>query len=137
MRLLQAVKVLSAAFVMAVTPEASIAVAASGALTEEASVAHPAGLLVRLLQAVKAPLAVFVMVVTPGASMAVAASGALTGEVTEEAAMAVATGKLKDNVSEEGPMRSFFFCLIPAGILGSTHLSSRSKLVCLTNLTPP
>lgn len=45
--------------------------------------------------------------------MAVAASGALTGEVMEEvmeeAAMAVATGKLKDNVTEEGPMRSFFF----------------------------
>jgi hypothetical protein len=32
--------------------------------------------------------------------------------VMEEAAMAVATVKLKEKVSEEGPMWAFFFCSI-------------------------
>ena len=54
----------------------------------------------------------------------VAALGVLTEEAMEEAAMAVAaedTGKLKEKVSKEGPMCSFFFYPIPAGILIFTN----------------
>ena len=53
----------------------------------------------------------------------VAALGVLTEEAMEEAAMAVAadTGKLKEKVSKEGPMCSFFFYPISTGILIFTN----------------
>jgi len=84
-----------------------------------------AGLLVHLLRAGEVLPAAFVVAVSLETLKAAGALEALTEEVKEEvtgeameevmeeaamavAAMAVATGKLKDNVSEEGPMRSFF-----------------------------
>ena len=64
-------------------------------LLAEASAAHQAGLLVHLLWAGEVLPAAFVVVV--------AALEVLTEEPMEEAAMAVTTGKLKENVSKEGP----------------------------------
>jgi hypothetical protein len=64
-------------------------------LLAEASVAHPAGLLVRLLGREEVLSAVLMVVVTLEASMGVAASGAPTAEVMEET-MGEAAGKLKE-----------------------------------------
>jgi hypothetical protein len=112
---------------MGVTPEASKThpLVLLGPLAE-ASMAPPAGLLVHLLQADQVPLAVFVMGVTPEASMDVAALGAFMEEVMEEAVVE-AIGKLKEKGWEKDPYGPSFFLSNSAGILGFTHLSSRSK----------
>jgi hypothetical protein len=88
-----------------------MAVAAPGALTEEAMVE------------------VAVSLETP---KAVGALEVLAEEVKEEV-----TAKLKELGREKDPCGPSFLYSIPAGILSFTHLSSRSKLVCLKKLTPP
>jgi hypothetical protein len=87
--------------------------AQAGLLVAEASVGHQAGLLAHLLWEGEVLSAALVVVVTPETSMAVEGLEVLTEEVMEEAAMLVeveeATVKLKEKVSEEGPMWAFLF----------------------------
>lgn len=88
----------------------------------EATVRHQADLSVRPLRAGEVLTAALVAVVpleTSGAAVAAAALEVLTEGLTEEAMVVAAevvaedAGKLKEKVSEEGPMWSFFFYPIP------------------------
>jgi hypothetical protein len=118
-RLLHAGEVLSGTIAVAALLEATMAVVASGALTEEVKG--------------EAMQEVAVSLETPKAAEALEVP---EEEATEEV-MGEATGKLKERSPGEGPMRSFFFYSISAGILSFTNLSFRSKLVFLKNSTPP
>jgi hypothetical protein len=156
--LLQLDEVPLAAFVVVVPLKTSKAHgrARAGHPVAEASIAHQAGLLVRLLllqagKVLSGAIAVAAVAAPLEATMAVAAPGALTEEALVEVAVSLetpkavgalevmeeVTAKLKELGREKDPCGPSFLYSIPAGILSFTHLPSRSKLVCLKNLTPP